>query len=329
MLGRRLTIDRALTAVIVLLAAAAILAAYRAVRPFRVAVPEGGGVRPPGAGARPADVLTEHDLDVVWRGRDPESAPDALTNTRPRPTDEGAEAPPFKLRGVIFATDGSSCAFIESGGRMGLYGEGAAVEGWTVAAIEIGKVRVRKGDQERTLQVQASYVSRPLPRRGSANPAGGPSEPGLDSAAARAGAATDAERGEAARESTAEAPRVVRRVRPAPSPVRGADGQVAVPQELVETIRSDPASVRFGVQYRPALGPDGAMRGYAIDRVEPGSLAARYGLAPGDRILAVNGIPIDSPARIVQLYRRFRNSDSLRVRLQRGGRVREYVYFVK
>jgi len=322
--------DRALSGAIVLLVGAAVFAAYTAVRPLRRVTLGSEARTVQRNAAAPAPELSEKDLEVVWRGRDPDWTPASQTpggSARP-----ATEAPSFKLRGVIFATDGASCAFIESAGRIGLYEPGATIDGWKIAGIEVGKVRVVRGEEECTLQVEASYVSRPLPRVNA--PAGDQGTYGATAASDRAQSASGPDDGRA---SAKLAPGTVspapvsggRTVRPPPSPVAGADGQVAVPRELVQTIRNDPQSVRFGVRYTPEIAPDGTMRGYAIDHVEPGSLAARYGLAPGDRILAVNGIPLDSPARIVQLYQRFRNSDSVRVRLQRGGSVREYVYFVK
>jgi len=104
---------------------------------------------------------------------------------------------------------------------------------------------------------------------------------------------------------------------------------VAVAPELVEKLRQDPKSVRFGVNFSPLVDKRGTMRGISVDGVASGSVGARYGLAPGDRILAVNGHPITSPSSAMQLYQRYRNSDSVSVTLLRDGTERNVVFYVR
>jgi len=271
--------------------------------------------------------LSEQQLQAIWQGRDPQQPVPKLPNVRDLVKSESADALPFRLRGIIYATEGISVAFIEAGGKVALYGTDATVEGWTVSAIEINAVTVTREGVERTLTIHHSYAGRPMAtssalargahRENDAGRNAAPTSLARENQSKRAGARVALSQG-------SDNPR-----QQLPPPLRGAHGRVAVPRKVVETIRADPANVDFGVHYGWNFDRQGKMRGYAINKVKPGSLAARYGLAPGDRILAVNGQAIDSIGRVGQLYRRYRNSSSVRVKIERGGQAREYIYYIQ
>ena len=61
------------------------------------------------------------------------------------------------------------------------------------------------------------------------------------------------------------------------------------------------------------------MSGLRVVSFEAGTLPALLGLAKGDTIQAMNGIPIDSPERGLEALARFRSVDDVRLEVLRGG----------
>ncbi|MFM9101868.1 MAG: PDZ domain-containing protein [Cyanobium sp.] len=59
--------------------------------------------------------------------------------------------------------------------------------------------------------------------------------------------------------------------------------------------------------------------GAQVRTVMPGGPAARAGLQPGDRILAVDGAPVSSPAQLTQLVERNGVGRPMALRLDRQG----------
>lgn len=61
--------------------------------------------------------------------------------------------------------------------------------------------------------------------------------------------------------------------------------------------------------------------GFTVSATGDGAALRAAGLLPGDVILAVNGQPLDSPARITALRDQLSDSDSAEIRFERGGVV--------
>ncbi|MCD6416865.1 MAG: PDZ domain-containing protein [Planctomycetes bacterium] len=320
---------RSVSLVLVALACGFGVSLYLALKPLPLAsLREKAAQRTAPVDQAPPSALSAQDLQVVWRGWDPERA--AAQPSRPpeppRTIPDLAPIPAFKLRGIIYSTGGDSVAFIEKDGKTSLYTRDESVGGWVVCAIEINAVMLAKGGVERRLAIE----NRPLADRlmtASAAPRTTPASRGRPGAAnpGRSRGSPPDRRTPAPFQRTPQ-----RRTSNRPPPREpGVDASVAVPAGLVEQVRNDPTKLELGIRYSWQLGSDGKMRGYRIDKVKPGSLAARYGLAPGDRILAVNGNPINSPMSALSLYQRFRNSDSARVKIERGGQIKEVTYYVR
>jgi predicted metalloprotease with PDZ domain len=91
--------------------------------------------------------------------------------------------------------------------------------------------------------------------------------------------------------------------------------------------------LRADVAWQPALGDDGRpapdLRAFPYDardgsgvhiRIsDPSSAWGRAGLHTGDRILAVNGQPVPNAQTVLQVIRRLRSGDTLRLVAERGG----------
>ena len=102
-------------------------------------------------------------------------------------------------------------------------------------------------------------------------------------------------------------------------PVAGAG---AAPQLLGEHLRAlannDPAAITDILRPQPVFA-DGHQRGY---RVYPGrerAQFARLGLMPGDLVTAVNGTPLDDPARGVEILETMNSATDVTVSVERNG----------
>ena len=335
MLGRRRALlERLASLALILLVCGLGASVYLALKPLsRAPHRDKGPMTDTDTTAVGPSALSDEQLQDVWRGRDP------LVSESERPPAQNplqmapgpADALPFKLRGVLYFSSGEdSIAYIESGGKVHLYKIDSTVEGWLISGIDANAVTLTRDGVQRTLSIQGrAYASRPIDQMTPRTPAR--TSPGKHSSISGKGAAPPAgKKGPLySRAKGAASGRSSRPERRLPPPLQGADARQAVPRAVAEKVRTNPTGLDFGVDYSQGLDKDGKIRGFAVDKVKPGSLAAQYGLAPGDRILAVNGQPIDSLARAMQLYRRFRNSDSVRVRIKRGGQIKEVLYYAR
>ncbi|HSQ79303.1 MAG TPA: PDZ domain-containing protein [Candidatus Bathyarchaeia archaeon] len=89
----------------------------------------------------------------------------------------------------------------------------------------------------------------------------------------------------------------------------------AVPASVAQDgLDVPPFRTRLGVRFAEGPGP-----GVALAEVNPGSPAERADLKPGDRILSVNGRPVDSPASAVSYIATFPPHDAIELVLEREG----------
>lgn len=328
---RRALLRRLLAAASILLAVgaggAAYLAFFRAPGTTQLTRPSAdAGMKSRQSADAPSEDL---DLSVLWEGRDAENSvvPPPMGGALDGKAEH--ERVPFKLRGVIYSGTGDSVAFVEVGDELRLLGPDSELQGWKVAAIHPRSLVLKRDDAEFSMSIESlSVTERPVADLtegdGAADTEVSEDAANVERSVVTAG--TDSE-GVADIRETAEVSSREREY--APPPLQGADARVRIPKDLVEKVREDPRSVEYGVRYSWQLSPNGKIAGYSIDKVEPGSLAARYGLAPGDRVLAVNGVPLDTPTRALELYRRYRNSDSARVTINRHGETKDVLFYVR
>ena len=247
------------------------------------------------------------------------------------PTDTAAL--PFTVKGIIFSTRGNSVAFIDMGDGNDLYAVGESIAGWQIASIERGIIVVTRNGEERTLYVgPAAYAKRPnheaVPPDKPVSVAAVSAPRHHDAAVPRTSGRNRSDRPDRAdmlrqMEASSQAQ--------APTPIRrdDVDATVAVPEAVADQARSQPEDLMQGVKLSAARDNGGKMTGIAVDQVASGSLGARYGLAPGDRIMAVNGQAITSPAKAMQLYQKYRNDNQVTVTLLRGGAPRKVRFCVQ
>ena len=74
---------------------------------------------------------------------------------------------------------------------------------------------------------------------------------------------------------------------------------------------------------------DGRPHGFRLYAIRPRSLYARLMLQNGDRIVAVNGLALDTPDQALELYSRFRNTSRFEVEVERRGKTLRFDYVIR
>lgn len=78
----------------------------------------------------------------------------------------------------------------------------------------------------------------------------------------------------------------------------------------------------------PNTGPDGKVNGFRVMSMEPDSIFAKLGIRPMDVIKSVNGQPIDSPSKAIELYNSLRDARSISLGIERDGKLAESNYSI-
>jgi len=292
-------------------------------QPALVPRPADAGRPAPAGGSPDAVELTPAALKVVWEGLDPVRPAPRPRAATPKPSQAPRPKPApvdLELRGIIYSDAGDSVAFIERGKQVRALRVGLLLDDWRVQRINPASVVLMRKGRRLVLTLKTAYGQYAVPVESYR-----PEKP--------VAAAPPKSRANPSRMTKGGKFRpVVRRVAAAPRrrppPLNGADARVVVPRKLIEKYRSDPA--RVIVEQNIGVAPhfrDGKMAGLVLQRVPLGSLPAVYGFAVGDRIVAVNGKPLNSTAAILDIYSRYRNSDSMRVTLERNGTKKELLFY--
>ena len=74
---------------------------------------------------------------------------------------------------------------------------------------------------------------------------------------------------------------------------------------------------------------NGKVDGFRILNLAPGSIYDKLGLKRNDVIKGVNGEPVDSPAKAVQLYNDLKTSSSISITIDRNGRPETLNYSIQ
>jgi len=265
------------------------------------------------------------DFTVIWAGE-----PDLPNRTS---TSDGSNKPSadldgpfdFQLHGIFYDTSGNyTMASIGRNGEQALYGIGAVLSGWEISDIDIQSVTLIRGGEKRTL-----CMGQPMYAHLSSNISPDMAMPQEDSVwheTLSVPRRADAREGASLQRVKARTASQPSKARPKP---RDVDATVAVAANIMERLRDDPTSVKFGASFTPNLDRRGKMHGILLNKIDPGSLAAQYGLAPGDRILSINGQPISSLTGAMELYQRYRGNNSVRVAIERGGLLRTVMFYAR
>jgi len=236
----------------------------------------------------------------------------------------GGETGPFTIRGMIASLSGSSSVvFVQSPSGVSMIRLGEVMDGWKLADVKGNTATfVREG---RT--VTLSLAKREYDAGGGTAPANagsGPSSPRLSRAVpvATSPAQLPPSPQSPERPSAAAASASV-----GSATAKGTE--IAVPQSLVDAVRANPLAAMQGLSIEPYT-PNGQMQGYTIASVAQDSVAAPY-VSAGDRILAVNGTPINSVTNAMNIYQQLiaSGNTSVTVTMERDGQRQNVVYSIK
>lgn len=136
--------------------------------------------------------------------------------------------------------------------------------------------------------------------------------------------------------SASAAPPARRQAPTAPPPAPQTDSQGIRPVApnrwlieggVVEQARGNLGEVLKSARMEPRL-VNGATDGFVIAMLQPGSLLSQMGFHKGDVVLQVNGMPLDSPEKALQIFQQLREARSLRVHIERQGQPSVFEYEV-
>jgi general secretion pathway protein C len=112
-------------------------------------------------------------------------------------------------------------------------------------------------------------------------------------------------------------------------PVRQvAPNQFEVPREEVAKRLGNLGALLQEAASQPRRNAAGEIDGFQIVAVQPGSILNQF-VQPGDTILAVNGVPINSPESAVAAFQQFQGATTIRLTRDRGGQVEDVEYIIK
>lgn len=102
-----------------------------------------------------------------------------------------------------------------------------------------------------------------------------------------------------------------------------------IDRAALDSVLSNPNALR---DQAPSVAPyykDGQAAGFRLSGVRSGSIFSSLGIRNGDVIQAVNGQTIDSPQRAMELYQRLRQTGTIEMVVERGGRPTTIRYNVQ
>lgn len=92
---------------------------------------------------------------------------------------------------------------------------------------------------------------------------------------------------------------------------------------------SDMSSVLQQAAMQPRRKANGEIDCFRFLSIQPNSIYTQLGFQTGDCIKAVNGEPVDSPAKAMELYNALKGSNNIKITVERDGRDMENDYTVK
>jgi general secretion pathway protein C len=110
---------------------------------------------------------------------------------------------------------------------------------------------------------------------------------------------------------------------------RLSDTEVKVKRDEINKKLADLPSLLMQARAVPRMGPDGRVQCFQMVGIQPGSAYESLGIKVGDCIKTVNGEPIDSPAKAMELFNQLKNSASIRLGVERNGRDETMNYDVE
>lgn len=100
----------------------------------------------------------------------------------------------------------------------------------------------------------------------------------------------------------------------------------SIKRSEVDRLTSNISQVLQQARMEPRFGPDNAVEAFCFVSIQGSSIYESLGLRVGDCITSVNGEPIDSPQKAMEVYQNLRTSNNIKLGLDRDGRDQTFNY---
>lgn len=108
------------------------------------------------------------------------------------------------------------------------------------------------------------------------------------------------------------------------------DNQFAIKRTDLLKYTNDLSSVLMQARAVPNRAPGtGEINGYRLLDIQPGSIFEQLGLQRMDVIKGVDGNPVDSPGKAMELYNALKNSPKLSIQVERNGKTENMQYSIQ
>jgi len=101
-----------------------------------------------------------------------------------------------------------------------------------------------------------------------------------------------------------------------------------IPAEVAENARGNVGDLLKQAQAVPYL-ENGQTTGFQLRMIQAGSLIAQLGLQKGDILREVNGLPLNSPEKALQVFGQLRQASQISIGLERKGEAMTFAYEIR
>jgi general secretion pathway protein C len=102
----------------------------------------------------------------------------------------------------------------------------------------------------------------------------------------------------------------------------------AMPRAELEVMLGGPGSMSRSARIVPEQR-DGKLSGFRLYSIRPEGPFAKLGLQNGDLLVSVNGLPIMTPERALEIYARLKNADHIALAIERDGQPITLEYTIR
>jgi general secretion pathway protein C len=107
------------------------------------------------------------------------------------------------------------------------------------------------------------------------------------------------------------------------------NGKFEIKRDELNKYLSDVSSILMQASSVPRKKPSGEIDGYTILGIQPNTVFSQLGIQSGDTITKVNGEPIDSPAKAIELFNALKSAPNVKLSFERDGREQENDYNIR
>jgi type II secretion system protein C len=202
-----------------------------------------------------------------------------------------AQAPDAAVVGVVVSRKPElSTAIVEAGGRARVVGVGDTIEGARVLEISAAGIALDAGGQKVELRLRGHVVA-------------------ASAAAPLRGGLRDREP-----------------LPPLPPSEPGV--KTLLRRDVDERLRSEIPRILAETTLFPVT-EDGRVIGYTLTRIAEGTLLSEVGLRPGDVLMRLNDVTVDSLATLISLWPKLQGAPQLRAEVLRAGQPASLVVNIK